>query len=32
MKIQLDDKVVAKPIVMKIGEVPVFALPSSSSP
>jgi len=27
MKIQLGDKVVAKPIVMKIGEVPIFALP-----
>ncbi|MBU0743137.1 hypothetical protein KJ554_12420 [bacterium] len=27
MKIRPGDKVVAKPIVMKIGEVPVFALP-----
>ncbi len=27
MKIQLDDKVVAAPIVMKIGEVPLVALP-----
>lgn len=27
MKIYLDDKVVAKPIVLKIREIPVFALP-----
>lgn len=27
MKIRMGDKVVASPIVMKIGEVPVFALP-----
>jgi len=27
MKIKMDDKVVAKPIVLKVGEVPLFALP-----
>jgi lipopolysaccharide assembly outer membrane protein LptD (OstA) len=27
MKIQLKDKVVAKPVVMKIGHVPIFGLP-----
>jgi lipopolysaccharide assembly outer membrane protein LptD (OstA) len=27
MKIQLNDKVVARPVVLKIGRVPVFALP-----
>ncbi len=27
MKIQLEKRVVAKPVVMKIGEVPVFAIP-----
>jgi len=27
MKIQMGDKVVAKPIILKVGEVPLFALP-----